>query len=168
VNRKDRSSRAALIAAFALAAGALVACAPPYTASTTITAAEIPARTEAAPPAAAPVAVAPVAVADEAPSTAPTEAPPGKLVCKTKSAVDGTTELFLAWSGAEAKGALRRVAPSGMAYLTPVRAQRHRSIIIVDEPNELDLMTHAALVTTQGGKQLMQLGGGDHVWSTCE
>jgi hypothetical protein len=163
VNRKDRSSRAALTVAVALVAGAFAACAPPLTASTTITAAEIPTGTEPAPQAAAPVAVA-----DEAPPAAAPEAPPGQLVCKTKSAVDGTTELFLAWSGAEAKGVLRRVAPSGMAYLTPVRAQRHRSIIIVDEPNELDLMTHAALVTTQGGKQLMQLGGGDHVWSTCE
>jgi hypothetical protein len=156
VNRKDRSSRAALTAAIALAAGAFAACAPPLAAATTITAAELPTRAEPAP------------VAEEAPPTAPAEAPPGALVCKTKSAVDGTTELFLTWSGAEAKGVLRRVAPSGMAYLTAVHAQRHRSIIIVDEPNEPDLMTHAALVTTQGGKQLMQLGGGDHVWSTCE
>jgi hypothetical protein len=162
VNRKDRSSRAALIAAIALAAGAFVACAPPHTAATTITAAELPALKETPP------AAAPIAVPERAAPTTAAEAPPGQLVCKTKSGVDGTTELFLEWSGAEAKGVLRRVAPSGMAYLTSVRAQRHRSIIIVDEPNELDLMTHAALVTTQGGKQLMQLGGGDHVWSTCE
>jgi hypothetical protein len=161
VNRKERSSRAALIVAIALAAGALVACAPPHTATTTITAAEVPTAADTP-------ATTPAAVADEAPPAAPAEAPPGQLVCKTKSTVDGTTELFLEWSGAEAKGVLRRVAPSGMAYLTPVRAQRHRSVIIVDEPNELDLMTHAALVATQGGKQLMQLGGGDHVWSTCE
>ena len=141
--------------------GALVGCGtagPPRTAATTTTAADVasPSSDEAA---------APIPGALEA-SQAPDV--PGVLACRTKSTADGTTELFLDGTGDSAKGTLRRVAPSGMTYVQVVRAERYKGVLIVDEPSCTDLVTHAAVVARQNGKQYMRLGDAQQPWSACE
>ena len=86
-------------------------------------------------------------------------------MCKTKTAGDGTTELYLAWEGTAAKGVLRTVTPSGMVYAQPVRAERHQGKIIVDEPSSTDLAVHAAVVGQHAGKTYMRRGD---AWTACE
>ena len=142
-----------------VAAAALAGCAP-HAASTTITSADVAGSTPQAPP--APEAtVTPSDSSDSAP-------PAGKLVCRTKSGVDGTSELYLAWSGNEATGSLRRVAPSGMVYVQPVRAERTSGLIVVDGTCETDLVSHAATIRNDGGKQLMRVGDPGQAWTACE
>ena len=142
-------------------------------AGTTTTAADVSsaspseATTEAAPAAreAAPAQLAqnPLAADSEVPVPAA-----GQLVCRTKGAVDGTTEVFLEWTGSSATGTLRRQAPSGMVYVQRVRAERADSLIIVDEPSNEDLMSHAAVIGKQDGKTLMRTGGPGQPWTACE
>jgi hypothetical protein len=136
----------------------IVACSPVHTtAATTTTAADV---SSASPTEAAPAA--------EAADTAVAPALPGQLVCRTKGAVDGTTEVFLEWNGNSAKGTLRRQAPSGMVYVQRVQAERADSLIIVDEPSNEDLMSHAAVIGKQDGKTLMRIGGAGQPWTACE
>ncbi len=152
----------ALSAAGSLAFG----CSPVHTtAATTTTAADV--ANEAATPAPAARESTPaIENASVSESSASAEAaPPGQLVCRTKSIVDGTTELFLDWKGTSAKGTLRRSAPSGMVYVQRVEAERADSLIIVDEPDNQDLMNHAAVVGKQDGKTLMRTNG---TWTPCE
>jgi hypothetical protein len=92
----------------------------------------------------------------------------GQLVCRTTGAVDGTTEVFLEWTGSSATGTLRRHSPSGMVYVQRVKAERAASLIIVDEPSNEDLMTHAAVIGKQDGKTLMRVGGAGAAWTACE
>jgi hypothetical protein len=97
------------------------------------------------------------------------DAPAGQLACRTKSAIDGTSELYLDWNGGTvAKGVLRRVAPSGMVYVDPVKAERYKGAIIADPPESLDLASHAAVVGSQNGKQYMRVGDSNQAWTACE
>jgi hypothetical protein len=150
----------------ALVASAFVACAPARaaeaTAPTTTTGAEV---SSASPEASEP---APAPASREASNAVDGDAPRGQLVCRTKSLVDGTSELYLEWNAEGATGTLRRVAPSGMVYVQPVKAQRYKTMILVDEPSSEDLVTHAAVVASQNGKQHMRVGDADQRWTTCE
>ena len=145
----------------------IVACSPVHTtAATTTTAADVP----SASPADAPSLPAPreAAPAPEAEADVPAPALPGQLVCRAKDVVAGTTEVFLEWSGKSATGTLRREAPSGMVYVQRVQAERADSLIIVDEPGNEDLMSHAAVIGKQDGKTLMRIGGAGQPWMPCE
>lgn len=155
-----------------LTASALVACASggptnaPTATPTTTTAADLPgASAETASPETAVEAAAPRGASSDV------EAPEGvrgQLVCRTKNLFDGTSELYLEWNAEGATGTLRRVAPSGMVYVQPVKAQRYKTMILVDEPSSEDLVTHAAVVASQNGKQHMRVGDADQRWTTCE
>ena len=125
-------------------------------------------RRAGASPIDAPVTREAAPAAEVAEADGPAPAPPGQLVCRTKSVVDGTTEVFLEWNGSSAKGTLRREAPSGMVYVQRVQAERAASLIIVDEPSNEDLMSHAAVIGKQDGKTLMRIGGAGQPWTPCE
>ncbi len=153
-----------------------VACSPAhFAAGTTTTAADV----ASAPPSEA-TSDAPAAPADRGSASTPLPQNPlaagaaapapvaGQLVCRTTGAVDGTTEVFLEWSGSSATGTLRRQSPSGMVYVQRVKAERAASLIIVDEPSNEDLMTHAAVIGKQDGKTLMRIGGAGSPWTACE
>ena len=140
-----------------MAGSAFVGCAP-NAGSTTITAADVASAT---PPGETQSATA-------AGAAAPSELPAGQLVCRTQSRVEGTSELFLDWTGETATGSLRRVAPSGMVYVQPVRAERAGGMMIVDATCETDLVVHAAIVRQDNGKQLMRVGDGNQSWWACE
>jgi hypothetical protein len=137
--------------AAAVAAVALVACASPA-APTTLTAADIstPSAREAAKDA------------------TPGAAAEGQLVCRTKSSAEGTTELFLEWKGTEAKGSLRRTAPSGNVTTQNVHAERYKGMIIADDTSATDLVIHAATVADHNGKQHIRLGDWKSGWAACE
>ncbi len=144
------------------AALALAACASPRAASTTLTAADArdaePAARESAPeaaPAAAPAATA-------------VDAPPGQLVCRTKDAFGVTSEVYLEWSGDGARGVIRSTAPSGMVSERRVHGERTRDSIVLDDPGQTDLVTHAAVLRTQAGKQHVRLADAGDAWSTCD
>ena len=145
--------------AMALGCG-LTACAsggaPPAAAPTTLTAAELTQGSGAEAPS-----------GREEAAAAP-DAPAGKLVCRTKNSVDGTTELYLDWNSKVASGILRRTAPSGMVYEQPVRAERYQGTIVVDEPACSDLASHAAMVVEQNGKLHMRVGAPGQAVSACE
>lgn len=97
------------------------------------------------------------------------EKPPGQLACKTQSRTDGVTELYLEWTGDEAKGVLRSFTPSGMVHEQRVRAERHGRMIIADDVNsETDLVVHTATVHTHDGKTYLRVGDGSQPWQTCE
>jgi hypothetical protein len=113
-------------------------------------------------------AAAPTTQSDDAETHDAQGAPVGQLVCRAKSVSDGVTELFLDWNGKAASGTLRRKAPSGMVYVQPVHAERHQGLIVVDESNAPDLVSHAAMVVQQDGKLLMRVGDSGQPLSTCE
>src|SRR5438045_2479496 len=118
-------------------------------AATTVTGADVPSQAPAA------------REASSSSTSSSTPAPEGQLVCRAKNKLDGTaTELYLTWKGASASGTLRHVAPSGYTEDRPVRAERHKSAIIVDEPNAEDLVDHAAVVGNSNGKRVMRVTGG--------
>lgn len=91
---------------------------------------------------------------------------PGELVCRAKSS-EGTAELALEWQGAEAKGLLRRVTPSGMVYVDKVRAEKAGALIVADEPSSTDLAVHAATVREHDGGYVMRLGDWTRPWLRC-
>jgi hypothetical protein len=99
-------------------------------------------------------------------SSAKAEELPGQLVCKTSNRIDGTTELRLEWNGDSAHGTIRTIAPSGETTVEHIKAERHRGMIIVDEPGQEDLVKHAAVVAPSNGKQAMRVGSG--MYATCE
>ncbi len=117
---------------------------------------------------------APIAGSAMAPSAAP-EAdreprepqPPGQLVCRATA--DGNAhQIFLEWNGDTAKGTLRTSTPSGMVRQEPIRAERYKARIIIDDPNSDDLAVHkATLVDGRKGKQL-QMGDHTHGWTQCD
>lgn len=141
----------------ALAASALAACAEARPAPTTVTAADVKASE--------PVAEATPAAKEAEPAPAP---PSESAVCRTKRPGGGTTELVLEWSGDEAKGFLRTTGASGNVTIQKVRAQKHKGMIVADDPNAADLVDHAALVRAQDGKQYMLLSDHEQIWSVCE
>ena len=96
------------------------------------------------------------------------ETPAGQLICRVKTTSDGTSELYLTWDGATATGVLRRSVPSGMVYVQRVQAERAGAMIVADVPGESDLVSHAATVRTENGKQYLRLGEGSRAWSACE
>lgn len=147
------------LSVLAVSAVALVGCARPLTGTASTTAGDVAA--------ASPVAGNERAVAVEEASD-PAGVPPGQLVCRAKSAVEGTSELYLEWNGEVAKGFVRRVVPSGMVYVQPVRAERFNSAIIADDPNTVDLVTHVAVVGHQDGKKYMRVGDRHQAWVLCE
>lgn len=156
-----RSSSCPASVLAALAAVAFVACASPRASSTTtMTAADL------AEPAAREAPGEPGEAAAAAPAAE--EAPPGRLECRATDEFGVTHELHLDWSGATAKGVLRRTTPSGMTSERPVRAERYKGAILADEPNEKDLMRHAAIVGETNGKRMMRVGGEGARWSACE
>jgi hypothetical protein len=104
----------------------------------------------------------------EASGKSETSDQPGQLACRTKSAIDGTSELYLEWNGTIARGVLKRVAPSGMVYVEPVKAERYKGAIIAGPPESIDLATHAAVVGSQNGKQYMRVGDSQQAWTACE
>jgi hypothetical protein len=143
-----------------VAATALAACARPPASAPTTTAADLAATPGESTPAPREATGAPEADRSE-------NADAGQLVCKT-SGIFGTSELFLEWNGTAAKGLLRRVAPSGMAYRQRVQAERANGMIVVDDAGETDLAVHAAVVRQVDGKQHMRLGDGPGAWSACQ
>lgn len=150
--------------AAAASISSIVACSPVHsTGATTTTAADVANAT----PAEVPAAPTPRESAPEA-DVAAAPAPAGQLVCRAKSVVDGTTEVFLEWTGHSATGTLRHEVPSGMVYVQRVQAERADSLIIVDEPGNEDLMSHAAVIGKQDGKTLMRIGGAGKPWMPCE
>lgn len=154
-------SQAKLVSAF-LFAGSLVACAStPRAGSASLTAADAPRpeSSEASEPAAA-------AAAPEARESTPPR-PDGELACRAKTA-EGTTELYLQWKGAEAKGVLRTIAPSGAMTELHVNAQRYKQSIIADDVNASDLVAHAATVVDDHGKKRMRSGDDEPHWADCE
>ncbi len=96
------------------------------------------------------------------------DTPAGQLACRTNSIHNGTSELYLDWHGQAATGVLRRIAPSGMVYVDRVRAERYNGAIIVDPPESLDLMDHAAVIGRQNGKQFMRVGDTRQAWVACD
>jgi hypothetical protein len=132
---------------------ALAACAS-HPSSTTVTAAEMP-------------KAAPSASKDSGKSVAE-PAPEGQLVCRSQSRDEGTTELYLQWSGDSAKGTLRRISLSGMVSDTHVQAQRMKNSIIADDINASDLVVHAATVGKHDGKQYIRLGESKQNWTVCQ
>ena len=140
------------LAVSALSAGLVVGCSPPLTGATSTTAAAV--STASSPP---------------SPETAEAaEVPAGELACRTTSVTEGTSELYLDWSGEVAKGVLRRVVPSGMVYVLPVRAERYKGAIIADAPAETDLVCHQAVVGQQDGKKYMRVGDRQQPWTLCD
>jgi hypothetical protein len=95
-------------------------------------------------------------------------APAGKLACRSTTRDEGTVELYLDWNGKEAKGLLRRTAPSGMVSDLIVHAERVKDAIIADDPNSTDLVSHAAVVGEHGGKKYIRLGDSKQNWAPCE
>lgn len=143
------------------AATALAACASPRaTSTTTLTAAEArdsePAAREATPE------TAPAAPAAAVP------APAGQLVCRTKDAFGVTSELFLEWKGDAATGVIRSTAPSGVVSERRVRGERYKDTIVLDDPGQTDLVTHAAVLRSHAGKQHVRLADAGDAWSACE
>jgi hypothetical protein len=104
-----------------------------------------------------------VLVPAQASATASSDA----LVCRAKSASDGTYELVLSWEGNSAKGSLRQIAPSGNVTTQRIRAERQGSLIVADDIWEKDLVAHAAVVQEQGGKRYMRAGN-ERTWLACE
>ncbi len=144
------------------AASALAACASPRAASTTtLTAADAP-ESEPAARASGPLP----APAAEATSV---EAPPGQLACRTKDAFGVTSEVYLEWSGDQAKGVIRSVAPSGMVSERRVRGERAAGgAVVLDDPGQTDLVTHAAVLATHAGKRHVRLADAGDAWSACD
>jgi hypothetical protein len=135
---------------FSLALLLSVGCAAPRaTSQTTTTAAEVasPVDRESAPP-----------------------TPPGELVCRGKSTLEGTIELYVEWSGSAgpARGTLRTTAPSGAITERPVQAEKHKAMILADAPGNVDLVSHTATVTQENGKRMVRLGEPNSPWTTCE
>jgi hypothetical protein len=95
-------------------------------------------------------------------------APEGELVCRARSN-DGTSELYLKWTGGEASGVLRAIAPSGMVTDTRVTAARYKSRIIADDVSSTDLATHAAVIAEDNGKRRIRIEDmGQARWATCD
>lgn len=92
--------------------------------------------------------------------------PSGQLVCRANA--DGNAhQIFLEWNGDTAKGTLRTSTPSGMVRQEPIRAERYKARIIIDDPNSDDLAVHkATLVDGRKGKEL-QMGDHTHGWTQC-
>ncbi len=107
-------------------------------------------------------------------ATRPSEAPQadgepalaGQLVCRATA--DGNAhQIFLEWNGDTAKGTLRTSTPSGMVRLEPIKAERYKARIIIDDPTSDDLAVHkATLVEGRKGKQL-QMGDHTQPWTQC-
>ena len=55
-----------------------------------------------------------------------------------------------------------------MVYVQPVRAERTSGLIVVDGTCETDLVSHAATIRNDGGKQLMRVGDPGQAWTVCE
>ena len=91
---------------------------------------------------------------------------PGQLVCKTSNRDLGVQELRLEWNGTEAHGTIRTIAPSGETTVQRVTAEKYRGMIVIDEPGNVDLAVHAAIVAPSNGKQAMRVGSG--MFATCE
>jgi hypothetical protein len=138
----------------------LAGCAASQTATTTITAADLPL------PAAREVAPSTTEQgADERPAA---EIPKGELVCRAKSPLVGTIELYVDGAGEEASASLRTIAPSGVITLERLRAHRHKGLVFADDPAQTDLVVHAATVAPHDGKKMIRLGEPGQTWASCE
>ena len=140
-----------------------VACAPAQTGTTSITAADVEASS-------APTAPPPPVAKESSPAVSPAsteEKVAGQVVCRT-SGPSGTAELVLSWDGTAARGSLELVGPSGHTTTQRVRAERYKGMIIADELSQLDLVTHAAVVTEKDGKKYMRVGDDKQPWVACE
>jgi hypothetical protein len=144
----------------------LVGCASKGSASstTTMTAADVQSQSTKSETIEAPASreAAPTAGA----SSARAEELPGQLVCKTSNRDIGVQELRLEWNGNEAHGTIRTIAPSGETTVQRVTAEKYRGMIVIDEPGNVDLAVHAAIVAPSNGKQAMRIGSG--MFATCE
>jgi hypothetical protein len=89
-------------------------------------------------------------------------------VCRTQRPLEGTTELYLDWSGDVARGSLRRTSASGNVSELRVEGERHGATVVLDDPTSDDLVVHAATLRTEDGKQRIQLGDWHQPWSACE
>jgi hypothetical protein len=101
-----------------------------------------------------------------APRTENEDAPKGQLVCRTTA--DGNAhQIYLEWNGDTAKGTLRTSTPSGMVRQEPIKAERYKARIIIDDPNSDDVAIHkATLVEDRKGKHI-QLGDHTQRWIDC-
>lgn len=77
-------------------------------------------------------------------------------------------ELLVEWDGAEGKGSLEQIGPSGNATSQRVNAERLKGMIVVDEVGQTDLVTHAAIVAEKDGKRYMRVGEDGRPWRPCE
>lgn len=93
-------------------------------------------------------------------------APAGQLVCRANA--DGNAQqIFLEWNGDTAKGTLRTSTPSGMVRQEPIKAERYKARIIIDDPSSDDVAVHkATLVEDRKGKHI-QLGDHTRPWTNC-
>ena len=154
-------SSALKVSVAALFVGSLVACATPKAGSTSITSADAPAAEQSSSSAPS------EKISEKAAAPAAVDAPEGELVCRTASN-DGTSELYLTWTGNEARGTLRTIAPSGAVTDLKVRAERNNARIIADDVGSTDLVSHAAVVAEQNGKRRIRLEEmGSARWATC-
>jgi hypothetical protein len=92
----------------------------------------------------------------------------GELVCRAKTQLEGTVELYLDWKNGSAKGIVRRVAPSGEVHITKVNAEKYKEAIIADDPRSQDLVVHAAMVQMHNGKNHIRLGDWHQAWTPCQ
>jgi len=92
--------------------------------------------------------------------------PTGQLVCRTTA--DGNAhQIYLEWNGDTAKGTLRTSTPSGMVRQEPIKAERYKARIVIDDPNSDDVAVHkATLVEDHKGKHI-QLGDHTQRWVDC-
>jgi hypothetical protein len=146
----------------------LVGCAPSAkTASTTtMTAADVSSSPSSASSSSLPEDLPTSREATPAAAASKGEELPGEIVCRTSNRDTGTTELRLEWKGSEATGTIRTVAPSGETTTQRIQAERYRGMIVIDDPNNVDLAVHAAIVAPSNGKQAMRVGSG--MFATCE
>ena len=149
---RSTSSSPSLAVLSALAfAGSLVACAPPRPAQVTLTSADVATESPAA-----------------RESTPAADVPDGERACRATSAEGGTSELYLVWSEGKATGTLRKIAPSGMITDQRVRAERHKDMIVADDPASNDLAVHAATVASKDGKRYLRAGDWNQRWVACD
>src|SRR5512140_1252996 len=152
---------------FILAAASLAGCAETRAAApTALTSADVPAA-KAPEPAPETQAAPPADEEPSAPAPAALPTPPGRRVCKATSPFGVTSELFLEWSGESASGVLRSVAPTGVVTDKKVAAARHDGTTLVDDAQQMDLVSHIAFLRTLDGALYLRFSD-ETAWLRCE
>jgi hypothetical protein len=64
---------------------------------------------------------------------------------------------------------IRSVAPSGMVSERRVHGERAAGgAVVLDDPGQTDLVTHAAVLATHAGKRHVRLADAGDAWSACD